>query len=74
MYHLLTSQPLKNLFATQLLPFAISFGIAELFYKFHSFVLETGAFLVTWFVLDLIFTLIRKAIRPEAKKLSEQGQ
>lgn len=67
MYHLFTSQPLKNLFATQLLPFAISFGIAELFYKFHSFVLETGAFLVTWFVLDLIFTLIRKAFQKNAK-------
>ena len=26
--------------------------IAELFYKFHSFLLETAAFLATWFVLD----------------------
>lgn len=67
MYHLFTSQPLKNLFATQLLPFAISFGIAELFYKFHSFVLETGAFLVTWFVLDLLFSLIRKAFQKNEK-------
>ena len=31
---------------------AISWLIAELFYKFHSFSLECGAFLATWFVLD----------------------
>ena len=28
--------------------------IAELFYKLGSFVLEAVAFLVTWFVLDLV--------------------
>ena len=27
--------------------------MAELFYKFHSFTLETIAFLATWFVLDV---------------------
>lgn len=74
MYHLFTSQPLKNLFATQLLPFAVSFGIAELFYKFHSFVLETGAFLVTWFVLDMIFTLIRKAFQKNVEVRSQNAE
>jgi hypothetical protein len=33
--------------------FGVSFLIAELFYKFHSFTLECGAFLLTWFALDL---------------------
>ena len=32
--------------------FAVSFLIAEVFYKFHSFTLETGAFLVTWYGLS----------------------
>jgi hypothetical protein len=32
--------------------FGVAFIIAELFYKFHSFALETGAFLVTWYVLS----------------------
>lgn len=27
-------------------------AIAEMFYKWHSFLLEAGGFLVTWFVLD----------------------
>jgi hypothetical protein len=33
---------------------AIAFGVAESFYKFHSFTLETGAFLVTWWALRRI--------------------
>ena len=32
--------------------FAVSFLIAEVFYKFHCFTLETGAFLVTWYGLS----------------------
>jgi hypothetical protein len=39
---------------------AIAFGIAETFYKFHSFTLETGAFLVTWFVLRRVGLLFVK--------------
>ena len=30
---------------------ALSFGIAEQLYKFHSFTLETLAFLTTWWAL-----------------------
>jgi hypothetical protein len=30
----------------------LSFIIAELFYKFHSFTLECMAFLGTWYVID----------------------
>jgi len=32
----------------------VSFLIAELFYKFHSFTLETLAFLATWYCLSWI--------------------
>jgi hypothetical protein len=50
-------QPLSNLPASQLLTrqapaLAASMAIAEVFYKFHSFTLECGAFLATSFVLD----------------------
>jgi hypothetical protein len=34
--------------------FVMSFLIAELFYKFHSFTLETLAFLATWYCLSWI--------------------
>ena len=32
--------------------------IAEMFYKFHSFILECMAFLATWLVLDLLTELV----------------
>lgn len=34
--------------------FLVSFVIAEVFYKFHSFTLECAAFLVTWYVLSWV--------------------
>ena len=37
--------------AVTLASLAIAFVIAEQLYKFHSFTLETIAFLATWFVL-----------------------
>jgi hypothetical protein len=37
--------------------FLISFVIAEVFYKFHSFTLECAAFLVTWYVLSWVQSL-----------------
>jgi hypothetical protein len=40
-------------FATEQLPaLFVSIVLAESFYRFHSFVLECGAFLLTWFLLD----------------------
>lgn len=63
MYSLIKSLSASELFTQQLPTFAISFGIAEMFYKFHSFVLETGAFLATWFVLDFLLQGIIKLVR-----------
>jgi len=54
MYQLIHSLTVSDLFKRQLPVFAVAFVIAELFYKFHSFILETGAFLITWYVLDAI--------------------
>ena len=43
--------PLNATTAVTLATLAVAFVIAEQFYKFHSFTLETIAFLATWFVL-----------------------
>lgn len=56
MYTLVRSLPLKQFLVAQLPVIFVSLIIAELFYKFHSFTLETIAFLATWFVLDGLFT------------------
>lgn len=53
MYTLTRSIPLRQLLLEQAPILAISFVIAELFYKFHSFTLECIAFLATWYLLDL---------------------
>jgi hypothetical protein len=65
MFTLLRMLPMNRLLIEQLPAFAISFIIAEMFYKFHSFMLETGAFLVTWFVIDGVIQLVKKALGVE---------
>jgi hypothetical protein len=54
MYKLTHNLTVSELFKRQLPVFVVAFVIAELFYKFHSFILETGAFLITWYVLDAL--------------------
>lgn len=60
MFTLIQRTPVRDLFFAQLPTFALSFVIAELFYKFHSFTLECGAFLLTWLVIDAAFQSGRK--------------
>jgi hypothetical protein len=52
MYQLLSSLSTRQVLARQTPTLLASFVLAEAFYKFHSFTLECGAFLATWFVLD----------------------
>ena len=64
MFTLISSLPLRRLLIEQAPILTLSFIIAELFYKFHSFTLETGAFLVTWGVLDFIVQFAIKRLAP----------
>ena len=41
----------------------LSFLIAELLYKFHSFTLECLAFLTTWFVLSAVAAWVDRMVR-----------
>lgn len=58
MYTLIRSRPLKSFLGEQLPVLVASLAIAELFYKFGSFLLECIAFLATWYVLDLVRELV----------------
>lgn len=60
MYTLIRSLSVRSLLAEQLPSLGASFVIAEIFYKFHSFTFECGAFLATWYVLDAGLQLLRK--------------
>ncbi len=59
MFTLLRTLPLRRLYGEQLPAIALAWLIAELFYKFHSFSLETAAFLATWFVLDALVQALK---------------
>lgn len=58
MYTLIRSLPLRDLLLEQLPALFISFVLAELFYKFHSFTLECIAFLITWYIADFAITFV----------------
>lgn len=63
MFTLCKSLTLKELLFRQAPILLLSFVIAELFYKFHSFTLETIAFLATWAILDGIAELFRRSAK-----------
>ena len=63
MYSLIRALPVRRLLSEQAPAFGSSLLIAELFYKFHSFLLEAGAFLATWFVVDLVLSSVVQRLR-----------
>jgi len=63
MFTLLRALSVRELVLQQAPVIASSLVIAELFYKFHSFLLETAAFLATWFVLDATVKGARRLLR-----------
>lgn len=52
MYRMLAQMSAGELLTRQGPIILTAFIIAEIFYKFHSFTLECGAFLATWFLID----------------------
>ena len=51
----------------------LAFLIAELFYKFHSFTLECGAFLVTWLAIDMVMEFLARRLTPPAADSEQAG-
>ena len=47
--------------------FLVSFLVAAVFYRFHSFALECLAFLATWFVLDFVIETAASTAARRAK-------
>ena len=63
MYSLIRALPVRRLLSEQAPAFGSSLLIAELFYKFHSFLLEAGTFLAIWFVVDLVLSSVMQRLR-----------
>jgi hypothetical protein len=49
---------------TRLPGLVLAFLVAEVFYKFHSFTLECGAFLLTWLVIDVAIEQAARLLAP----------
>jgi hypothetical protein len=62
MYTLLGKLTRHQLFSQQIPSMLVALVCAELFYKFHSFILECAAFLVTWFVFDALSSLLYRRV------------
>lgn len=70
MYELIRRLTVRQLTLEQLPLLVISLGIAEMFYKFHSFLLETGAFLLTWFALGALYAGLKSVLVRSAEERS----
>ncbi len=66
MYTLIRTLPARELLLGQLPALALALVVAELYYKFGSFLLESIAFLLTWCVFDLVQTHIRERVTRDA--------
>jgi len=73
MYTLIRTLSTRQLLLNQAPSLIGSLAIAELFYKFHSFLLETGAFLATWFVLDIVTSFLLKGLLGTSGSSSKGG-
>lgn len=54
MYTLLHTESVRKELLRELPPLAVSVTLAEFCFRFHSFVLECAAFLVTWYAASYI--------------------
>ena len=71
MYELIRRLTLKQLTHEQLPLLIIPLVIAEVFYKFHSFLLEAGAFLLTWLAIGALYAALKSLSAPEKEHANE---
>jgi hypothetical protein len=67
MYALISRLPSRQLLLRHAPVLLGALAIAEMFYKWHSFLLEASGFLVTWYALDALVSFLER-------KLGRDGQ
>ncbi len=60
MYALISRLPPRQLLLRHAPVLLGALAIAEMFYKWHSFLLEAGGFLVTWYALDALVSFLER--------------
>ncbi len=63
MYALISRLPARQLLLRHAPTLIGALAIAEMFYKWHSFLLETGGFLVTWYLLDAGVSFVERKLK-----------
>jgi hypothetical protein len=58
-FSLIRAAGFRTVLQQEMVPLVASLAISELLFKFHSFILEYGAFLVTWYALGAAFSFGR---------------
>lgn len=71
MFQLLRSVSRLDLFRRQGPCLVVSFVLASALYKFGSFALECVGFLVTWFVLDVLYEGVARLPRRHRNQLAQ---
>ena len=67
MYSLISRLPARQLLLHHAPTLVGALAIAEIFYKWHSFLLETGGFLLTWYVLDAAVCFVERKLSGHSK-------
>jgi hypothetical protein len=62
MYSLLRNSTWKEILRDEVVPLFAAGVVAEMFFKWHSFTLETLGFLGVWFVFGWLSATVRQAI------------
>jgi hypothetical protein len=67
MFSLIRLGAWQRLLVDEGLAFVVALAIAEVFFRFHSFILESTAFLAVWYALGAVTFSLRRAISSERK-------
>lgn len=59
MYRAIQQIGIKDFLVAEAPTLVVSLVAAEIFYKFGSFLLETAAFLATWYILSVLQSTLR---------------
>lgn len=62
MFTLIRRDTWRDVLTGELPALLVSLGVAEVFFKFHSFMLEGAAFLALWYALGAVAWTIRARI------------
>ena len=62
MYTLISRLPPRQLLLRHAPTLVGALAIAEMFYKWHSFLLEAGGFLATWYLLDALVSYLERRL------------